>query len=593
MLTRLLIRNFKRFEEADVELGSPAVFIGPNNSGKTAAIQALALWEIGLKRWLERRGDRTQRSGNAGGQRPGVTVNRRDLVAVPVPEARLLWTDLRYQRVYKVEGKAKREPVRIEVVVEGVNDGLAWTCGVEFDYSNEESVRCRPVLGATGTLDEGQMVPDEARRVQVAYLPPMSGLTANETRIDPGAVAVRVGEGRTAEVLRNLCYTVQSQSNDDWQRIVGHVQSLFGVELQTPVYVPERGEITIAYLERGHEFDLSSAGRGLQQTLLLLAYMHGHKGSVLLLDEPDAHLEVLRQRQMYSLLTDEARISGSQIIAASHSEVWLNEAAGRDIVVAFTGTPHRIDGQGSQALKSLTTIGFEHYQQAEQTGWVLYLEGSTDLALLQSLAQRLDHKAAQQAMDRPFVRYVKDQPPQVQRHFHGLRDAFPNLKGVALFDRLSRRPELAPITSLMWKHKEIENYVCTRSVLLRYARSTGREASTVELPSETVGQIDLFSSLEADRREELMNRCIDELESALRQLGRGSPWDADMKVSDEFLTPLFRNYFASLELPNLMAKKSFYELAGYLEVGEIDPEVVEKLDVIAAVAAEAAGLRTT
>ncbi|MCE2467652.1 MAG: AAA family ATPase [Caldilineaceae bacterium] len=62
MLTRLLIRNFKRFEEADIELGSPAVFIGPNNSGKTAAIQALALWEIGLKRWLGRKADRTQRS---------------------------------------------------------------------------------------------------------------------------------------------------------------------------------------------------------------------------------------------------------------------------------------------------------------------------------------------------------------------------------------------------------------------------------------------------------------------------------------------------------------------------------------------------
>lgn len=593
MLTRLRISNFKRFEEADVELGSPAVFIGPNNSGKTAAMQALALWEIGLKRWLERRGDRTQRSGSTGGQRPGVTVNRRDLAAVPVPEARLLWTDLRYQRVHKVEGKAKREPVRIEVVVEGVNDGFAWTCGVEFDYSNEESVRCRPMPGATGTLEEGQMVPDEAGRVRVAYLPPMSGLAANETRIDPGAVAVRVGEGRTAEVLRNLCHTVQSQSNDDWQRIVGHVQSLFGVELRVPVYVPERGEITVAYLEKEHEFDLSASGRGLQQTLLLLAYMHAHKGSVLLLDEPDAHLEVLRQRQMYSLLMDEARISGSQIIAASHSEVWLNEAAGRDIVVAFTGTPHRIDGQGSQALKSLTTIGFEHYQQAEQTGWVLYLEGSTDLALLQSLAQRLDHKSARQALDRPFVHYVKDQPPQVQRHFHGLRDAFPSLKGVALFDRLPRRPELTPIRSLMWERREIENYVCTRSVLLRYARSTGREASAVELPPETVGQTGLFSSLEADRRERLMNQCIDELEAALRQLGRGSPWDADMKVSDDFLTPLFRNYFDKLNLPNLMAKKSFYELAGYLEADEITPEVMQKLDTIAAVATEAINPKAT
>jgi hypothetical protein len=34
----------------------------------------------------------------------------------------------------------------------------------------------------------------------------MSGLAANETRLDPGAISVRLGEGRTAEVLRNLCY---------------------------------------------------------------------------------------------------------------------------------------------------------------------------------------------------------------------------------------------------------------------------------------------------------------------------------------------------------------------------------------------------
>lgn len=587
MLTRLLIRHFKRFEEADIELGSPAVFIGPNNSGKTAAIQALALWEIGLKRWLERKGGSAPRT-HGSGQRSGVTINRRDLVAVPVPEARLLWTDLRYQRVRTVDGKAKRDPVRIEVAVEGVYDGVAWACGMEFDYSNEESVRCRPVPGAKGSFDNDHVVPDEARQVQVAYLPPMSGLAANETRIDPGAVAVRVGEGRTAEVLRNLCHTVQRQSNDDWRRIVNHVRSLFGVELRMPVYVPERGEITISYLERENEFDLSSSGRGLQQTLLLLAYMHAHKGSVLLLDEPDAHLEVLRQRQMYGLLTDEARISGSQIIAASHSEVWLNEAAGRDIVVAFTGAPHRIDGQGSQVLKSLTSIGFEHYQQAEQTGWVLYLEGSTDLALLQSLAKRLDHKASLQALQRPFVQYVKDRPRKVQRHFHGLRDAFPNLKGIALFDRLPRQPELTPIRTLMWKRREIENYVCSRSVLVRYARATGIAASASDLPPEAIGQTGLFSSLEADRRELLMNQCIDELEAALSQLGKGSPWDADMKVSDEFLTPLFRNYFARLELPNLMAKKSFYELARFLEPDEVAPEVVQKLDAIAAVAVDGA-----
>jgi len=41
MLTQLTIRNFKRFNEVVIELGNPVVFIGPNNSGKTTALQAL------------------------------------------------------------------------------------------------------------------------------------------------------------------------------------------------------------------------------------------------------------------------------------------------------------------------------------------------------------------------------------------------------------------------------------------------------------------------------------------------------------------------------------------------------------------------
>lgn len=86
MLTRLRVRNFKRFTELDVELQDPVVFVGPNNSGKTTAMQALALWDCGLRLWSAQYADR-----EAPAKRPGVTVGRRDPVSVPVPTARLLW----------------------------------------------------------------------------------------------------------------------------------------------------------------------------------------------------------------------------------------------------------------------------------------------------------------------------------------------------------------------------------------------------------------------------------------------------------------------------------------------------------------------
>ncbi len=54
MLTRLVVRNFKLFDEVEIELAERVVFVGPNNSGKTSALQALALWNVGVLRWIEK-----------------------------------------------------------------------------------------------------------------------------------------------------------------------------------------------------------------------------------------------------------------------------------------------------------------------------------------------------------------------------------------------------------------------------------------------------------------------------------------------------------------------------------------------------------
>ena len=134
MLTKLILRNFKRFDDVEVELGDTVVLIGPNNSGKTSVLQALALWEVGLKRWNEKRKGKTTPE-----KRPGATINRRDLVSVPVPDAKLLWRNLRVSDVQKNEGKQQTKNISIDIIVEGITEGKLWKCGLEFDYANEES----------------------------------------------------------------------------------------------------------------------------------------------------------------------------------------------------------------------------------------------------------------------------------------------------------------------------------------------------------------------------------------------------------------------------------------------------------------------
>ena len=309
MLTRLTIRNFKRFEDVDIELGNPVVFIGPNNSGKTSAMQALALWDIGRRRWTEKYAQKV-----AAERRPGVTVNRRDLLAIPTPKANLLWRDLHTRHVQRNDGRQRTENIRIELIVEGITNDKHWKCGLEFDYANVESCYCRPLRLVGGTTVR-MPVPEEVTSVQIAYLPPMSGLASTETRIDEGAINVRIGEGRTAEVLRNLCFRVRERDSLQWHSLVERIDDLFGTKLEEPRYVSERGEIVMSYKEAGVQLDLSSSGRGLQQTLLILAYMYANPGAVILLDEPDAHLEILRQRQTYRLVSEVAREQGNQVIA--------------------------------------------------------------------------------------------------------------------------------------------------------------------------------------------------------------------------------------------------------------------------------------
>jgi len=566
MLTKLILRNFKLFSEAEIDLGQRVVFIGPNNSGKTSALQAIALWDVGVKRWLEKRGGES-----AAAERVGVSINRQDLISLPVPSAKLLWRDLRVREGERIENRPRTRNVRVEIGVEGsdLEQGI-WRCHLEFDYANEESIYCRPAIGVS--------VPSHLKHLQVAYLPPMSGLAAREDRLEIGSIRVRLGEGRTAEVLRNLCWQVlQSENGEEkWAQICEHMERLFGSKLGRPQYIQERGEIVMSYRTRENTLlDISSSGRGEQQTLLLLAHMAVHSGAVLLLDEPDAHLEILRQRQIYEVLSRQADQTNSQLIAASHSEVILNEAAARDVVIAFVGRPHRIDNRGSQVLKALREVSFDQYYLAEMSGWVLYLEGSTDLAILQALAKRLNHPV-QPFLERPFVHYVANQPRKAQDHFHALREARGDLRGIAIYDRLDMELPSDPyLRQIMWSRRELENYLCQKETLLAYAEERGRKQA---------------GELFAVTWRQAMEKAIQEIEQALQTLDKDA-WGAEVKASDEVLTPLFKKFYQALGLPNEMSKTNFHLLADFVPPEAIDEDIRRALDAICEVASQAAAQR--
>ena len=82
----LEIQNFKRFGDRQrIELDHPTVLIGPNNCGKTTAIQAIALWSQAVKTWYGSKGNAPPK------ERTSTSLNRLSLVSVPVQRTRYFW----------------------------------------------------------------------------------------------------------------------------------------------------------------------------------------------------------------------------------------------------------------------------------------------------------------------------------------------------------------------------------------------------------------------------------------------------------------------------------------------------------------------
>ena len=480
MITKITINNFKKLENISFPLSQSVVIIGPNNSGKSTIFQALCLWEIGVVNFIQ--SNKLKKLNKNG----AVTLNRQSLLNSPIANMRFLWKNQKVTNI--INGKPV--PLKLEITIEGATENKNWICKTEFHYYNEESFSCKIVSG----LSELTKLYEQNKGIHFGFLQPMSGIASVEDKFEQGAIDRRLGEGRTAEVLRNICYKVLFpdvlpkgiQPNEKWSRLHSAIKLMFGVTLMKPEYLKVTGTIQLEYSENGIKYDISSGGRGFQQTLLLLAYMYANPNTILLLDEPDAHLEVIRQREAFQLINQVANDMNSQIIIASHSEIVLEEAAEASKVIALIENTvvelnNSLTPQKLRAIKkALTEIGWEKYFLARSKKHVLYFEGSTDFQMLLTFANKLNHKV-EPLLRVANVDYTADNVPNTAlSKFTSLKGIFPELNGLALFDRIDKNiEEIKPLKIICWKRRELENYFAQPEILYRHAKLLGVKYPTI------------------------------------------------------------------------------------------------------------------
>ena len=332
--------------------------------------------------------------------------------------------------------------------------------------------------------------------------------------------------------------------------------------------------------------------------LLIFSYLYSHKRSVLLIDEPDAHLEILRQKQVYVLLRDIASENQSQVVMVTHSEVISDEALDKNLTLL---TEDRADNlaRKTEISNSLRHFGAEHYVKARERGYVFYVEGGTDVDMLRAFAERLNHPVFTDWDERINSFYVQNNYPGITpeselerveggfgitplRHFSGLNDLLPDLRGLAILDNDGHNrqdSEKGRLNIVYWRRYEAENYFITPDVLKRYALA---QYITLEL----------FNGFEPEIDEVLdglvLERVFDSMVVDFAAWKRLPPelarlvWDTktqNLKLST-FAEDFFRQLSRRVSGGMLLTKREFHRLMGFVDAKNINAEVGDKLNLL-------------
>lgn len=565
MITKVRVEFFKRFATGTFDVSDDVVLAGPNNSGKTTLLQAIAVWNLAVLRWLGEHAESSKAK-----QRTGVPISRNDFTAIPLREMNLLWfdRDTGYSEGEKAGAKAG-QPKLVAITLYGIDaQGREWNLTVTLRYANKEQLYVRLADDQGNPVTE---LPAGAKDIKIVHVPPFSGIGAEETGLQLGYQSRLVGQGKPGDILRNLLLEVYRTDKEKqtglWETLVADVQRLFGYRLKEPQYSESTDPfIRIEYTQGQSKtaFDVASAGSGFHQVLTLLGFFYARPASVLLLDEPDAHLHVILQRQVYDLLRSVARRRGCQLLVSTHSEVIL-EDTGAEQILSFYGEPRRltIDTHRDQVREALKRLSSLDILAAENGRNILYVEDETDFKILAALARVQRHLFTQFA-EQPFFNAIHGRDAREARaHLFGLKAINPEVKGLLLLDGDNRNLPDREIGAegllvLRWKRYEIENYLLYPEALLRF----------VEGPDP-----DLMSHARKKAGEEYLRANFP------------PPALAQPLVDSDYLvaTPASKSVLPEFleKSQTRVSKKDYYQIAAQMKSEEIHPEVIAKLDEMA------------
>ncbi|PRP94861.1 recombination protein F [Enhygromyxa salina] len=398
------IQGFKAIGDATLHWHPRVnVITGPNNSGKTTVLEALALWVESFERISAQMGKASSKQGVRRGDwyLDSALVHHSEVVSVRSPG----FDDLFY-----------RESGQLTLTATLADDDGDFDVPLEVRKARGGNYEFR-----SGAANPKQLNPRLNASCQawphpfrVLFASPVAAVLTTEEFLTPGKTTYLIRQRRSAEVLRNRIFRLHARAND-FQRFKDDVsQILTGAtgQLDIEVHGDPNTNVRVQVLARSSQRDrlrdISLLGSGSLQIIevLLNLYLDPSDLDLVLLDEPDSHIHRDIQRRLLEVIEDRAQ--HAQVFATTHNESLLRNVSW-DRVFHLAPAPddaprefravasERVVAKGRQhgliasPLRSvLSSIGAEtalDFLNALEAQHFLLVEGPLDAALIDRMLE--------------------------------------------------------------------------------------------------------------------------------------------------------------------------------------------------------------
>lgn len=321
MIKQIELKRFKKFKQTTIDLGELSILVGENSSGKTSVLQAINLALSAFSRWKLYS---TDSNGITSPRRKGVGCTQ--LPGILNDDFRELYF------AKKSRGsRANRNAIGAEI---HLTDELGNKFGMQvsslFGGYNLTPLSKPDQLANHPTL----------HKKEALLISGFVGLASSEEKALSLALRNRLRDGRASEIIRNLLLDTKETVPDNYAKLIARLKKDFGFVIDN-VDFDETADINVhAYYDEKIDgstipFDFCASGSGMMQVLQILTSIYRYcpaNASVVLLDEPDAHLHANMQVALFYSLREIQKELNIQILISTHSTAIISAALPKEII---------------------------------------------------------------------------------------------------------------------------------------------------------------------------------------------------------------------------------------------------------------------